>query len=54
MTLPSYDWTQGGRRLLSVAIAYVLALPLTGIGFIGGGAIFRHGATVRARMTSRW
>jgi putative Mg2+ transporter-C (MgtC) family protein len=101
MTFPPWDWAQSGERLLSVAVAYVLALPIgwnwekirhnsglrtfplvavasccyvlvarhvvgpnnqnldrviqglmTGIGFIGGGAIFRQGANVRGTATA--
>ena len=101
MTFPVWNWSQSGERLLSVAAAYVLALPIgwtwerirhdsglrtfplvavascsyilvakhvlgpdnvnldrviqglmTGIGFIGGGAIFRHGANVRGTSTA--
>jgi putative Mg2+ transporter-C (MgtC) family protein len=101
MVLPSFDWPRAGENVLSIAIAYVLALPIgwdwekirhdsglrtfplvavascsyvlvarhalgaadvnldrviqglmTGIGFIGGGAIFRHGANVRGTSTA--
>jgi putative Mg2+ transporter-C (MgtC) family protein len=101
MTFPPWSWSQSGERLLSVAIAYVLALPIgwswekirhnsglrtfplvavascsyvlvakhvlgpsnqnldrviqglmTGIGFIGGGAIFRQGVNVRGTATA--
>ncbi|HVX67111.1 MAG TPA: MgtC/SapB family protein [Bryobacteraceae bacterium] len=101
MTFPAWNWGQSGERLLSLAIAYILALPIgwnwekirhnsglrtfplvavascsyvlvakhvlgpgnqnldrviqglmTGIGFIGGGAIFRQGVNVRGTATA--
>lgn len=101
MSLPLVDWWQAGANLLSVAIAYLLAMPvawdrernarsaglrtfplvavascgyillatsvfggerestarivqglMTGIGFIGGGAILKHGTSVRGTATA--
>ncbi len=101
MALPTFDWNQSLERLISMAAAYVLALPIgwkwekmrhnsgirtfplvavascsyvlvakhvlgpgapnldraiqglmTGIGFIGGGAIFRNGVNVRGTATA--
>lgn len=101
MALPSFDWALTGEHLISVGVAYVLALPIgwswekirhnsglrtfplvavascsyvliakhvmgpgnpnldrviqglmTGIGFIGGGAIFRQGVNVRGTSTA--
>ncbi len=105
MALPDFNLAQTGERALSIAVAYVLALPIgwdwekqhqstglrtfplvavascsyvlvaqhiigpggpnldriiqglmTGIGFIGGGAIFKHGANVHgaAAAASIW
>jgi len=104
MNFPLIDWWQVGANLLSVGIAYLLALPvawdreqnarsaglrhfplvavascgyillarsvfdrdgdanaearivqglMTGIGFIGGGAILKHGMSVR-RSPNQW
>lgn len=99
--MPFIDWWQVGGNLISVAIAYVLAMPvawdrehnarsaglrtfplvavascgylllatsvfdgdrasaarivqglMTGIGFIGGGAILKHGMSVRGMATA--
>ena len=101
MNYPLIDWSKIGANLLSVAAAYLLALPvawerehnartaglrtfplvavascgyvllatsvfssepgavarvvqglMTGIGFIGGGAILKHGANVRGTATA--
>lgn len=101
MNFPFLDWWQIASHLASVAVAYLLALPvawereqnarsaglrtfplvavascgyilpatsvfagehtstariveglMTGIGFIGGGAILKHGATVRGTATA--
>jgi putative Mg2+ transporter-C (MgtC) family protein len=102
MDFPLIDWRQVGANLLSVCVAYLLALPvawdreqhartaglrtfplvavascgyvllatsvfgrgggeaearivqglITGVGFIGGGAILKHGATVRGTATA--
>ncbi len=101
MNFPPIDWWQAGANLLSVGVAYLLALPvawdreqnarsaglrtfplvavascgyvllarsvfggggeaearivqglMTGIGFIGGGAILKHGASVRGTATA--
>jgi putative Mg2+ transporter-C (MgtC) family protein len=101
MAFPVFNWQQAAERLLSIAVSYLLALPIgydwerlrhnaglrtfplvavascsyvlvakhvlgpanpnldrviqglmTGIGFIGGGAIFRHGANVQGTSTA--
>ncbi len=101
MNFPLIDWWQTGANLLSVSVAYLLALPvawdreqnarsaglrtfplvavascgyillatsvfagehestarivqglMTGIGFIGGGAILKHGMSVRGTATA--
>jgi putative Mg2+ transporter-C (MgtC) family protein len=100
MALQPFDWARTGENLVSLGVAYILALPIgwdwerirhnaglrtfplvavascsyvlvakqalggtvnldrviqglmTGIGFIGGGAIFRHGLNVRGTSTA--